>query len=238
MDNYLGLIEEIKKTISLKLAQKAEKQKELLREQGKLEQNLNRKKDITDNLKENNKNLETLKSYQNKIVPLKALQESLMYLIKNLLKDAKNNKISLILLMIFIGMFILEPLGVGSTFVSIFTITSVITSIYLTKDIYKLRKKHSIYELETEKQTLEDELLFLLANINANDREISSLQGEISELKEQLRVLNQDYINLEQIRTNIIEKLVRENDLNSTFKETEYSDIIKRIRQKEKKEGK
>ena len=65
MDNYLGLIEEIKKTISLKLAQKAEKQKELLREQGKLEQNLNRKKDITDNLKENNKNLETLKSYQN-----------------------------------------------------------------------------------------------------------------------------------------------------------------------------
>ena len=238
MDNYLGLIEEIKKTISLKLAQKAEKQKELLREQGKLEQNLNRKKDITDNLKENNKNLETLKSYQNKIVPLKALQESLMYLIKNLLKDAKNNKISLILLMIFIGMFILEPLGVGSTFVSIFTITSVITSIYLTKDIYKLRKKHSIYELETEKQTLEDELLFLLANINANDREISSLQGEISELEEQLRVLNQDYINLEQIRTNIIEKLVSENDLNSTFKETEYSDIIKRIRQKEKKEGK
>ena len=161
-----------------------------------------------------------------------------MYLIKNLLKDAKNNKISLILLMIFIGMFILEPLGVGSTFVSIFTITSVITSIYLTKDIYKLRKKHSIYELETEKQTLEDELLFLLANINANDREISSLQGEISELEEQLRVLNQDYINLEQIRTNIIEKLVSENDLNSTFKETEYSDIIKRIRQKEKKEGK
>ena len=230
MDNYLGLIEEIKKTISLKLAQKAEKQKELLREQGKLEQNLNRKKDITDNLKENNKNLETLKSYQNKIVPLKALQESLMYLIKNLLKDAKNNKISLILLMIFIGMFILEPLGVGSTFVSIFTITSVITSIYLTKDIYKLRKKHSIYELETEKQTLEDELLFLLANINANDREISSLQGEISELEEQLRVLNQDYINLEQIRTNIIEKLVSENDLNSTFKETEYSDIIKRIK--------
>lgn len=235
MDKFESLKLDIQKTAEALTIKRMRKENELegLKEtQVELVNNQNR---ILEKHKVVASNLDTLKYYENKNIIISILKEAILRLIQDLKTDIKENKLSIIVLLAFMSLAILEPTFAAILLISILSMLSIASIIFISRDILRLRKKYSISQLEKEKRELEDELLILLANISEKDREISNITAEIDSLKERIKKLREDYETITYAKNEVLKQVVSEKILNQAFKEPVFSDIIKRTR--EKKEG-
>lgn len=196
-----------------------------------------KKEEIISKLQNSKNDLAFLKMFANKNVFITVIKECNKILWQNI-KQAQPFEIFIIaiLLLFLLGVSIFIPLC-SIPFLSIVVLFDTIITFYINHEVRKIRKKANIPDLEKEIKSLEEELTKREEQKKEEDKELANIIFELRSLIEERDDYLEDLKKVQEVRISALEQVAKVNVVNAIYHNSRIEESLN-IRLREKKEGK